>query len=77
MSLSCQIGVIINVSLRILEFLAAYFKEKITSKCNQEIPQSQTAVEPEILPRKAHTTITRHQQDKQSKATRSLPYHDD
>ena len=44
---------------------------EIISECNQEIhvPQSHTADKPV---RKSHTTITRHQEDKQSKSISSL-----
>ena len=43
------------------------------SEYDQEIPQSQTAdKQTRGIVRKSHTTITRHQEDKQSKATSSL-----
>ena len=46
------------------------FKEN--SKYDQEIPQSQTAGKP-VAPRgKSHDKVTRHQEDKLSKATGSL-----
>ena len=46
---------------------------KIVSEYDQEIPQSQTADNP-VAPRRraARSTITRHQEDKLSKATSSL-----
>ena len=44
---------------------------KIVSEYDQEIPQSQTADKPMALRGRA-TTITRHQEDKLSKATSSL-----
>ena len=45
---------------------------KIVIEYGQEIPQPQTADKPRGIMRKSHTTITRHQEDKQSKATSSL-----
>ena len=46
---------------------------KILSEYCQEIPKSQTAAKP-VAPRgrKSHTTVTRHQEDKLSKATSSF-----
>ena len=46
---------------------------KIVSEYDQEIPRSQT----HGTTRKSHTTITRHQVDKLSKATSSLPHQDE
>ena len=46
-------------------------RPKIVSEYNQEIPQSQT-VQTHGTARKSHTTITRHQEDKLSKATSYL-----
>ena len=45
---------------------------KIVSEYDQEIPQSKTADSPVALRRKSRSTITRHQEDKLSKATSSL-----
>ena len=45
---------------------------KIVSEYDQEIPQSQTADKPCDTARKSRPTITRHQEDKLSKATNSL-----
>ena len=46
---------------------------KIVSEYDQVIPQSQTADNPVASrARKSHSTITRHQEDKLSKATSSL-----
>ena len=42
------------------------------SEYDQEIPQSQTADNPRGTARKSRSTITRHQEDKLSKATSSL-----
>ena len=47
-----------------------FFSIKIFSEYDQEIPQSQTADQP-MAPRGSHTKITRHQEDKLSKATSS------
>ena len=44
---------------------------KMISEYDQEIPQSQTA-DNHVAPRGSYTTITIHQEDKQSKATCSL-----
>ena len=44
-------------------------KSKIVREYDQEIPQSQTAEKNPGIARKSHTTITRHQEDKQSKVT--------
>ena len=44
----------------------SHIELKIVSEYDQDIPQSQT------VDRKSHTTITRHQEDKLSKATSSL-----
>ena len=41
----------------------------IVSEYDQEIPQSQTADNPRGTARKSRSTITRHQEDKLSKAT--------
>ena len=51
---------------------------KIVSEYDQEIPQAQTADNP-VAPRgrAAQPSITRHQEDKLSKATSSLPHQDD
>ena len=48
------------------------FFPKIVSEYDQEIPQSQTADKPMAPRGRSHTTITRHQEDKLSKATSSL-----
>ena len=40
---------------------------KIVSGYDQEIPQLQTADKPDGTARKSHTTIERHQEDKQAK----------
>ena len=48
---------------------------KIVSEYDQEMPQSQTADNP-MAPRKSPSTITRHQEDKQSNQL-SLPHQDD
>ena len=45
---------------------------KIVSEYDQEIPQSQTVEKPHSTARKNHSTITRHQEDRLSKATSSL-----
>ena len=45
---------------------------KIVTEYDQEIPQSQTADNPMALRGRAAQTITRHQEDKLSKATSSL-----
>ena len=42
------------------------------SEYDKEIPQSQTEDKPHGIVQKSHTTIMRHQEDKQSKATISL-----
>ena len=44
----------------------------IVSEYDQEIPQSLTENKPMAPRRKSHTTITRHQEDKLSKATSFL-----
>ena len=49
----------------------AQLEAKIVSEYDQEIPLSQTADKP-VVSRDSHTTITRHQEDKQSKAIGSL-----
>ena len=49
-----------------------YYIWKIVSEYDQEIPQSQTAEKPRGTARKSRSTITRHQEDKLSKATSSL-----
>ena len=48
------------------------FDTHTLNEYDQEIPQSQTADKPGGIVEKSHTTITRHQEDKQSKATSSL-----
>ena len=45
---------------------------KIVSEYDQEIPQSQTTDNPRGTTRKSRSTITRHQEDKLSKAISSL-----
>ena len=45
---------------------------KIVSEYDQEMPQSQTADNPRGTARKSRSTITRHQEDKLSKATSPL-----
>ena len=45
---------------------------KIVSEYDQVIPQSQNRRQPHGTTRKSHSTITRHQEDKLSKATSSL-----
>ena len=47
-------------------------RTKIVSEYDQEIPQSQTADKHIGTARKSHATITRHHEDKLSKATSSL-----
>ena len=48
------------------------FDTHTLNEYDQEIPQSQNADKPRGIVGKSHTTITRHQEDKQSKATSSL-----
>ena len=45
------------------------FWSKIVRQYDQELPQSHTADKPMAPARKSHTTITRHKEDKLSKAT--------
>ena len=45
---------------------------KIVREYDQEIPQSQTAYNPHGTARKSRSSITRHQEDKLSKAISSL-----
>ena len=45
---------------------------KKVSDNDQEIPQSQNCRQTRGVARKSHTTVTRHQEDNQSKATSSL-----
>ena len=49
-----------------------WFLIKIVSEYDQEIPQSQTADHPLGIARKSRSTITRHQEEKLSKAISSL-----
>ena len=49
-----------------------FVMKKIVSEYDQEIPQSQTANNPLGTARKNRSTITRHLEDKLSKATSSL-----
>ena len=50
------------------EYYTLWRAAKIVSDYDQKVPQSQT----HGIVRKRHTTITRHQEDKQSKAASSL-----
>ena len=61
-----------NVILKIAADLMAPSLPKIVSDYDQEIPQSQTADNPPGTARKSRSTITRHQEDKLSKAISSL-----
>ena len=55
-----------------LNVLDVVFLKKIVSEYDQEIPQSTNCRQPCGTPRKSRSTITRHQEDKLSKATSSL-----
>ena len=63
------------------KIVSEYVGSKIVSEYDQEIPQSQTADNPVVPGGRAArpSTITRHQEDKLSKATSSLslPHQDD
>ena len=49
----------------------------LNSEYDQEIAQSQNRRQPHGTARKSRSTIMRHQEDKLSKATSSLPHQDD
>ena len=65
--------VYIFISVFVLqECVLMLMTSKIISEYDQEIPQSQTAEKPHGTAKKSRPTITRHQEDKLSKATSSI-----